>query len=153
MCMSFLGFLRQATLHLAPLHTLLGAHSLSPRLQTHDLLSRVLLQYMGLQARNLHLNANILAAQVDALELRCSQSEALEKDMTDVLRIKDKQVGLEAVLQMVHRGGNNCCTIYSRIVTCRLTCASWSKQKAGWNDMLPLGLAADKCCPPKMKLV
>ena len=48
-----------------------------------------------MQAKSLQRKCDILAAQVDALELRCSQSEALEKDMTEALHIKDRQVGLE----------------------------------------------------------
>ncbi|CAL5224353.1 g7027 [Coccomyxa viridis] len=44
------------------------------------------------KAKSLHRNCNILVAQVDALELKRSQSEALEKEMADVLRMKDEQV-------------------------------------------------------------
>ncbi|CAL5224354.1 g7028 [Coccomyxa viridis] len=44
------------------------------------------------KAKSLHRNCNILVAQVDALELKRSQSEALEKEMADVLRMKDEQM-------------------------------------------------------------
>lgn len=48
----------------------------------------------GLQAKSLHHNCKVLAAQVDALKLKCSKSKALEKDLTELLRMKDEQVGL-----------------------------------------------------------
>ncbi len=51
-----------------------------------------------MQAKSLHRNCNILVAQVDALELKRSQSEALEKEMADVLRMKDEQVSLQLLL-------------------------------------------------------
>lgn len=52
-----------------------------------------------LQAKSLHRKCNILVAQVDALELKCSQSEALEKETAEVLRKKDEEVGLKALCQ------------------------------------------------------
>ena len=52
-----------------------------------------------LQAKSLHRKCNILVAQVDALELNCSQSEALEKETAEVLRKKDEEVGLKALCQ------------------------------------------------------
>ena len=48
----------------------------------------------GLQAESLHQKCKLLAAQVNSLKRKCSKLEALEKEMTEVQRARDEQVGL-----------------------------------------------------------
>ncbi len=51
----------------------------------------------ALQVQDLHENCRAVEAQVDALKLQLSQSDALEKRLTEVLHVKDEQVGLRSL--------------------------------------------------------
>ncbi len=52
-----------------------------------------------MQVQDVHQECRTLAAQVDVLKLKLIQSEALEKRLTEVLQMKDEQVGTELSLR------------------------------------------------------